>query len=272
MTWRKEATQKKACREIKQLLHELYGHNCTVYSCTVAHRRDADVVPLNNIIKQICEETYAQSIEVYIKFIYGNGNIVQHLYGRDGIHLHARGCSTLVANINKAVTIIQQKTCVQQDRQANSSVTPHSTQSGSNGYVSYAPDRGSPRNGDSRNSQLQTGSYGYKIYASGRGSRNGYSRYRSSNLQTQTGYRDHAPGQVAGNSIATDQRRFDSIQRRRIPPKAYFNVCGLNNHDTNNSYRKWHRSASCHSNSWSESRRYGRYRRQSKAPAEQRAT
>ncbi|KAH3828931.1 hypothetical protein DPMN_130916 [Dreissena polymorpha] len=74
--------------------------------------------------------------------------MAQHLYGRDGIHLHARGCSTLVANINKAVNIIKQKTCVQQDRQANRSVTPHSTQPGSNGYVSYAPDRGSPRNGD----------------------------------------------------------------------------------------------------------------------------
>ncbi|KAH3816208.1 hypothetical protein DPMN_117720 [Dreissena polymorpha] len=113
--------------------------------------------------------------------------MAQHLYGSDGIHLHARGCSTLVANINKAVTIIKQKTCVQQDRQANRCVTPHSTQSGSNGYVSYAPDRCSPRNVDSRNYQLQTGSYGYKKYASGRGSRNGYSRDGRSSFQTQPG-------------------------------------------------------------------------------------
>ncbi|KAH3697637.1 hypothetical protein DPMN_085142 [Dreissena polymorpha] len=242
---------KKAYREIKQLLHEFNGHNCTVYLCTVAPRRDADVVPLNNIIIQICEETDAQTIEVYTSFIYGNGNMAQHLYGRDGIHLRARGCSTLVANINKAVNIIKQKTCVQQDRQANRSVTPHSTQSGSNRYVSYAPDRGSPRNGDLRNYQLQTGRYGYKQYASGRGSRNGYSRDGRSSFQTQTGYRDLAPGQVAGNSMATEQRRFDSLQGRRMPPKAYCNVCGLNNHDTNDCYRKWRRSDSYNSNSWS---------------------
>ncbi|KAH3721777.1 hypothetical protein DPMN_064725 [Dreissena polymorpha] len=88
--------------------------------------------------------------------------MAQHLYGSDGIHLHARGCSTLVANINKAVNIIKQKPSGQQDRQANRNVTPHSTQSGSNGYVSYAPDRASSRNGDSRDYQLQTRSYGYK--------------------------------------------------------------------------------------------------------------
>ncbi|KAH3709184.1 hypothetical protein DPMN_068646 [Dreissena polymorpha] len=56
---------RKAYREIKQLLHELNGHNCTVYLYTVAPRRDADVVPLNDIIKQICEETDAKSIEMY---------------------------------------------------------------------------------------------------------------------------------------------------------------------------------------------------------------
>ncbi|KAH3747434.1 hypothetical protein DPMN_181861 [Dreissena polymorpha] len=41
---------RKAYREIKHLLHEFNGHNCTVYLCTVAPRRDADVVPLNDII------------------------------------------------------------------------------------------------------------------------------------------------------------------------------------------------------------------------------
>ncbi|KAH3827112.1 hypothetical protein DPMN_129041 [Dreissena polymorpha] len=45
---------RKAYREIKQLLHELNGHNCAVYLCTVAPRRDADVVPLSDIIKQRC--------------------------------------------------------------------------------------------------------------------------------------------------------------------------------------------------------------------------
>ncbi|KAH3827111.1 hypothetical protein DPMN_129040 [Dreissena polymorpha] len=116
--------------------------------------------------------------------------MAQHLYGRDGIHLHARGCSTLVANINKAVDIIKQKTSGLQDRQANRSVTPHSTQSGSNGYVNYAPDRGSSRNGDSRDYQLQNGSN-----APGRGSRNGYSRDGRGSFRTQTGsygYGDHA--------------------------------------------------------------------------------
>ncbi|KAH3693692.1 hypothetical protein DPMN_081132 [Dreissena polymorpha] len=100
---------------------------------------------------------------------------------------------------------------------------------------------------------------------------NGYSRDGRNRFKTQTGYRDHAPGQVTGNIMATDQRLFDSLQGRRMPPKAYCKVCGLNNHDTNDCYRKWRRSDSYHSNSCSESRRYGRYRRQSKAQAEQRA-
>ncbi|KAH3734235.1 hypothetical protein DPMN_040674 [Dreissena polymorpha] len=41
---------RKAYHEIKQFLHALNGHNCTLYLCTVAPRRDADVVPLNDII------------------------------------------------------------------------------------------------------------------------------------------------------------------------------------------------------------------------------
>ena len=178
---------RKAFREIKQLLHELNGHKCTVYLCTVAPRRDADVVPLNDIIKQICKETDAKYIELYTSFIYGNGNMAKHLYGSDGIHLQAKGCSTLVANINKAVHIIKQKTSGQQDQQANRSVTPYYTQSGSNGYANYAPDRGSSTNGDSRNYQLQTGSYGYKNYAPGRGSMNRFSRDGRGSFHTQTG-------------------------------------------------------------------------------------
>ena len=204
-----------AYREIKQLLHELNRHNCTVYLCTVAPRRDADVVPLNDIIKQICEETDAQFIELYTSFISENGNMAQHLYGSDGIHLHARGCSTLVANINKAVHIIKEKTSGQQDRQANRSNTLHSTQSGSNGYVTNASDRGSSRNGASRAYQLQTGSYGYKNNAPGRGSKNGYSRDGRGSYQTHTGsygYGNHAPGHGLRNGDSRDGRNDYQMQ------------------------------------------------------------
>ncbi|KAH3747433.1 hypothetical protein DPMN_181860 [Dreissena polymorpha] len=130
--------------------------------------------------------------------------MAQHLYGRDGIHLHARGCSTLVANINKAVNIIKQKTSGLQDRQANRSVTPHSTQSGSNGYVNYAPDRGSSINGDSRDYQLQNGSY-----TPGRGSRKASSRDRRGSFRKQTGsysYGDYAPGHGLRNGDSRDGR------------------------------------------------------------------
>ncbi|KAH3734234.1 hypothetical protein DPMN_040673 [Dreissena polymorpha] len=135
--------------------------------------------------------------------------MAQHLYVSDGIHLHARGCSTLVAYINKAVNSIKQKTSGLQDRQANRSVTPHSTQSGSNGYVSFAPGRYSSRNTISRDYQLQTGSYGYKNYAPGRGSRNGYSRDGRGSFWTQTGsygYGDHAPGHGLRNGDSRDGR------------------------------------------------------------------
>ncbi|KAH3848564.1 hypothetical protein DPMN_090942 [Dreissena polymorpha] len=131
--------------------------------------------------------------------------MAQHFYDRDGIHLHARGCSTLVANINKAVNIIKQKTSGLQDRQANRSVTPHSTQSGSNGYVNYAPDRCSSRNGNSRDYQLQNGSY-----APGRDSRNGYSRDGRGSFRTHTGsygYGDHSPGHDLRNGDSHANRK-----------------------------------------------------------------
>ncbi|KAH3773754.1 hypothetical protein DPMN_175122 [Dreissena polymorpha] len=134
--------------------------------------------------------------------------MAKYLYDSDGIHLHARGCSTLVANINKATNIIKQKTRGQQDRQANRSVTPHSTQSGSNVCVSYAPDQGSSRNGDSRDNPFQTGRNGYKNYAPGRGSMKGYSRDGRGSFQKQTGsngYGEHAPGHGLRNGDARDQ-------------------------------------------------------------------
>ncbi|KAH3755319.1 hypothetical protein DPMN_190010 [Dreissena polymorpha] len=141
--------------------------------------------------------------------------MAQHLYGRDGIYLHARGCSSLVANINKAVNIIKQKTSGLQDRQANRSVTLHSTQSGSNGYVNYAPERGSSRNGDSRDYQLQNESN-----APGRGSRNGYSRDGSGSFRTQTGsygYGDHAPGHGVTGEMTVRRKQevtFSEITHR----------------------------------------------------------
>ncbi|KAH3845900.1 hypothetical protein DPMN_088190 [Dreissena polymorpha] len=138
--------------------------------------------------------------------------MAKHLYGSDGIHLQAKGCSTLVANINKAVHIIKQKASGQQ---ANRRVTPHYTQSRSNGYANYAPDRGSSTNGDSRNYQLQTGSYGYKNYAPGHGSMNRFSRDIRGSFYTQTGsfgYGNHAPGHGLRNSDSRDGR--DGYQTR----------------------------------------------------------
>ncbi|KAH3876749.1 hypothetical protein DPMN_000603 [Dreissena polymorpha] len=180
------SSQKTLYIDAKALLQDIQNKSssCHIFICTVCPRTDANVVPLNDLLKQLSDEFKAQIIDCHQSFVFGNGTTARNFYFRDGIHLNRSGTSVLIAAIHREIPITRQ---------------------------------------------------------------------------------------VAGNSIATDQRRFDSLQGRRMTPKAYCNVCGLNNHDTNDCYRKWRRSYSNHTNLWSESRRYGQYHRQSTAPTEQRA-
>ena len=72
---------------------------CQVSLCTICHREDFDVVPLNDVINQVCEDTNATKIDCYQSFIYADGKTARPLYGRDFIHLNGRGSSALVAAI-----------------------------------------------------------------------------------------------------------------------------------------------------------------------------
>lgn len=81
-----------------------------VYLCTVCPRRDTDVVPVNDIIKQLCEETSGLDIiDCYQTFIFGDGRPVFMLYGSDGVHLSPNGSRSLVSSINRVVNIIKKR-------------------------------------------------------------------------------------------------------------------------------------------------------------------
>lgn len=54
-------------------------------------------------------ETGATLIDSYSTFVYGDGNVVKHMYQRDGIHHNTRGSSALVRCINKSLTIVKTK-------------------------------------------------------------------------------------------------------------------------------------------------------------------
>lgn len=80
---------------------------CTLYLCTLCPRKDADIVPMNDYIKQLCEIHGLHAINVYSSFVYENGNTVNGQYVRDGIHLNRTGSSVLVRTINEHVKIIK---------------------------------------------------------------------------------------------------------------------------------------------------------------------
>ena len=90
--------------EIRKTTLSLQRKQCRVYLCTMCPRRDVDVRPFKNEIRELCRETGAVLIECDNAFIYCT--TVRHFYNNDGIHLNQYG-TKMVFNINKRLQIVK---------------------------------------------------------------------------------------------------------------------------------------------------------------------
>ncbi len=130
----------QAHMELKDVIDSLQRQNITVYLCTLCPRVDVDIVPTNNMLRQLSQDIGVNLIENYGAFIYANGYVARHYYMRDGIHLNNSGSRTLVASINRHVAVIKQGTTVRSARNDDkSNVAGNGRQQGytprNNGHV-----------------------------------------------------------------------------------------------------------------------------------------
>ena len=82
----------------------------TRYACKISinsacPRADSDVIPINDMLRQLCENNNVDLIDTYSPFIYSDGERARYYYYRDGIHLNKTGSSRLVTTIDKHVSV-----------------------------------------------------------------------------------------------------------------------------------------------------------------------
>ena len=78
---------------------------CKISICSACPRADSDVIPINDMMRQLCENNNVDLIDTYSPFIYGDGDRARYYYYRDGIHLNKAGSSMLVTTIDKHVSV-----------------------------------------------------------------------------------------------------------------------------------------------------------------------
>ena len=93
--------------ELTKVVQTLHRQRCKVYLCTVSPRQQVDVSLYNSYVRDICAETGARLIDCYQSFVYGDGSRVRHYFMADGVHLNGYGSRTLVATINRHISIIK---------------------------------------------------------------------------------------------------------------------------------------------------------------------
>ena len=81
----------------------------------ICPRKDGDVIPVNDCVKQMSELHGVNYMNIYGAFTFNDGSVATHFYYRDGIYLNNTGTSTLVRSINNVVPIIKKSTNQQQD-------------------------------------------------------------------------------------------------------------------------------------------------------------
>ena len=91
---------------VKATVELLRQSECKVYVCTVCPRRDGSVIPINEVLKRICNETGALLLDAYNAFVYGDGNAVQHFFNSDGIHLSDVGQTKLINCLETVINIV----------------------------------------------------------------------------------------------------------------------------------------------------------------------
>ena len=96
-------------RELKEMLEKIDNGSRKVYLCSLSPRIDVDVSPVNHMLETVCNETYAKLLDVNSYFVFENGQPKSFMYYADGIHLNARGSSTIVKAINNRVRITRQQ-------------------------------------------------------------------------------------------------------------------------------------------------------------------
>ena len=101
-------SEEHCSRNLKQIIEHVISHQgCILYLCTLCPRKDADVIPLNDYIKQLTEIYGLHLIDTYSSFVYQNGSTVNGQYMRDKIHLNKSGSSIFVGVLNNSVQIIK---------------------------------------------------------------------------------------------------------------------------------------------------------------------
>ena len=90
-------------------------HKCKVYLCMICPRKDGDVIPVNDGIKQMSELHGVNYMNIYGAFTFIDRSVATHFYYRDGVHLNNTGTVTLVRSINNVVPIIKKNTNRQQN-------------------------------------------------------------------------------------------------------------------------------------------------------------
>ena len=96
----------KIYQDLTHTVEQLRQCESDVHVCTVCPRQDADVRPVNDIIRRVCMETGSKLIDVYSSFVYGDGNAVEHYFLRDGIHLSNSGEAKLIQSIDRQAKIL----------------------------------------------------------------------------------------------------------------------------------------------------------------------
>ena len=90
-------------------MSEKLSKKCKIYLCTVCPGTDFEVTTVNDILKQVCEQSPATLIDCYPLFVFGNGKAVDLLFHKDGIHLVQKGTSTLLKVIDKSIPILKRR-------------------------------------------------------------------------------------------------------------------------------------------------------------------
>ena len=110
-------------RELNNMLTTNDNNKRKVYLCTLCPRIDADVRPVNNMIRKVCSDSTAELLDVYRYFVYEDGKPRTYLYHADGIHLNPKGSSVLVRALNNTVPIVRNAS--HQPRHADDYERPH---------------------------------------------------------------------------------------------------------------------------------------------------
>ena len=93
--------------EYAKLICVLKEKECNVHLCTVCPRQDTEVIPLNDVIKQLSTCYGVNYVDCYSPFIYGDGQPVRQNFSKDLIHLSQKGTSALLRAIHKHLPVLR---------------------------------------------------------------------------------------------------------------------------------------------------------------------